>query len=356
MSVHFHLLYLSHVALPAWNKVLHSNKHFSILIWVYLLPQTHVVKFFWFIGTQNHALILDNKLRRSNGKAIVVTLDIRKAYDTVDRRILFRKLIHRHGFGESDMKIIYELMEYNEVEIVQEGIVKSKKLNLGLPQGCTLSPVLFNAFIDDICDYFGEEYRDNILLYADDIVIISEDEEIIRGMLRVIETHSNDNNYKLNPSKCYVMTNKQANFSIYDTEIIKTEKIKYLGFIYNLKGLDVSGNIEIIRTKIFGRAAMLRRFITSANILNPAHTNTSLILVNAYKVYCRPLIEYPLAIMSCFKYMRDGCEKLQRGILKYLFGINHRIPTKILYGLVPTETTTFRGLKLANNLRLRSEN
>lgn len=268
---------------------------------------------------------------------------------------MFQKLAHRHGFGKDELEILYELMEYNEVVIEQAGIIRSKKLNLGLPQGCTLSPVLFNAFIDDICEYIGDEYKDNILLYADDIVIITDDKEIAAGILRVIELHSTDNFYKLNPAKCYVMTNVQETFKIYENEICKMNKIKYLGYIYNLKGLDIDANVEIVKSKIFGRAAMLRRFITSTNILNPTHTNSASIILHAYKVYCRPLLDYPLALMCSFKYMREKCETIQRGILKYVFGFNHRLHTKVLYGILRTEKIEFRGVKLSNSLRIRSE-
>lgn len=44
------------------------------------------------IGTTEQALIIDNELRRSNGTLIVATLDISKAYDSVDRTILYKKI------------------------------------------------------------------------------------------------------------------------------------------------------------------------------------------------------------------------------------------------------------------------
>ena len=52
---------------------------------------------------------------------------------------------------------------------------------LGLKQGCILSPILFNLFIDDIKEIFNRRYNPvllfdtfmNHLLYADDLIMMS---------------------------------------------------------------------------------------------------------------------------------------------------------------------------------------
>ena len=58
-------------------------------------------------------------------------------------------------------------------------------INSGLKQGCTLSPALFNTFINELIDHlkianqgilFGD-CKLNALLYADDMVLVAESPE-----------------------------------------------------------------------------------------------------------------------------------------------------------------------------------
>ena len=67
-------------------------------------------------------------------------------------------------------------------------------VSVGLKQGCILSPVLFNAFMEDLVQLIrdqqkGVNYGDlnvSILLYADDIVLLSDCEEDLQSMLYML--------------------------------------------------------------------------------------------------------------------------------------------------------------------------
>ena len=63
-------------------------------------------------------------------------------------------------------------------------------INSGLRQGCALSLLLFNLFINDLANRIGslgkgiavDDEKMSVLLYADDIVLIAENEHDLQYM------------------------------------------------------------------------------------------------------------------------------------------------------------------------------
>ena len=69
---------------------------------------------------------------------------------------------------------------------------------MGLKQGCILSPLLFNAFLNGLTEcinelHCGVDYGDNsisVILYADDIILINSDEHKLQRMLNIFDEYS----------------------------------------------------------------------------------------------------------------------------------------------------------------------
>lgn len=60
----------------------------------------------------------------------------------------------------------------------EKGLTEELDTTVGLRQGCVLSPLLFSLFVNDLPGALGHDYnfggrRVNVLLYADDIVILA---------------------------------------------------------------------------------------------------------------------------------------------------------------------------------------
>lgn len=230
-----------------------------------------------------------------------------------------------------------------------EGIEQTKSLTLGLPQGSVLSPILFNTFIDDIVEAFPRECQRNILLYADDIVLYSKSANIVTKMLEIIENHSKENRYRLNPRKCYYMASNIIDFKIYEEPVTKIPKIKYMGYWFNQKNCDLRENIKSAKKKVY---INLRTYFKmqkeQAMCLKQA--------ITYYKTYIRTHLDYLAKILCSSKEFIACAEIIQKKTIKRMFGLNQRMPTKFLYAIVNIETYELRNKLLARNICIKTEN
>ena len=84
-------------------------------------------------------------------------MDFKKAFDTVDRNALFQK-IEKKGIGGNFLKIIKDMYS-NTLYSCKFGDSYSEPFlaTLGVKQGDSLSPTLFNLFVDDMESAFANK-------------------------------------------------------------------------------------------------------------------------------------------------------------------------------------------------------
>ena len=85
--------------------------------------------------------------------------------------------------------------------------------HVGVKQGCVLSPLLFNMFISDLPDIFTADcdpvtvnsLSTNSLLFADDLVMLSESAEGLQNCIDKLEGYCNKWGLCINQSKTKVI-------------------------------------------------------------------------------------------------------------------------------------------------------
>ena len=90
---------------------------------------------------------------------------------------------------------------------------KPIKSNTGVKQGCNLSPLLFNIFVNDIHDIFSESCNPlkmnstqiSSLSFADDLVILSETSVGLQNSLTKLETYCKNWGLAINSKKTKVV-------------------------------------------------------------------------------------------------------------------------------------------------------
>jgi len=100
--------------------------------------------------------------------SMAVLIDFRKAFDTVDHKLLIEKL-RMYFFSPSAIKLMSNYLE-NRTFITKIGKSSSKPapLNIGVPQGSVLGPLLFNIFINDM-NFL--DFKSKATLFADDTTL-----------------------------------------------------------------------------------------------------------------------------------------------------------------------------------------
>ena len=198
-----------------------------------------------------------------NNPTLIAFLDLAKAFDTVDHKILLGKL-YKYGIRG----IAYDLIKNYLTDRLQHAKINSvksnsRKVKIGVPQGTILGPLLFILYINDIFDILP---KDSIAAYADDTVIKCvgktwiEVQQKMKVYLDEVGKWLYDNYLTLNIDKtsyitfgCYrdsVPTN--FDLSIYNQTINRVSSCKYLGLIFdcNMKW-DLHVKDLIKKTKFF---------------------------------------------------------------------------------------------------------
>ena len=209
-----------------------------------------------------------NLAKESNSKAGVISLDIFKAFDSVEWESL-KTLIKYLGFGSNFNHIIHQLYSQNTAKvIVNDGITETIYLGRGTRQGCPLSPVLFTMIIEILAQIIREDKQirgvDNkengkINLFADDtLLIVNNPAETIERLKIHLKEFESLTGLRVNwgKSECLLLNHSEKEKR--KVEIIFEGKIgkvmKYLGIniTWNLQEI-IEINLDRLKTDIIGR-------------------------------------------------------------------------------------------------------
>ena len=141
-------------------------------------------------------------------------VDLRAAFDSVDRRLLLRALEKRgvtKGLRERVEKVYRKTI--SRVKVGQE-TGEAFWTGKGVRQGCPLSPIPLNILTEDLEEelrkgrWGGVKIRKKrfcSLAYADDVVVLAEREEEMESMMRRLKRCFKEKKLQVNVGKTKIM-------------------------------------------------------------------------------------------------------------------------------------------------------
>ena len=132
----------------------------------------------------------------------VVEIDIRKFFDSVDRKVLKEVLRQRVRDGV----VLRLVSKWLAAGVMEDGAVT--RPTSGTPQGGVVSPILANILLHDVLDLWFERdvrprlrQRGTLVRYADDAVMVFSNEEDARRVLEVLPKRFGRFGLALHPEK-----------------------------------------------------------------------------------------------------------------------------------------------------------
>ena len=314
--------------------------------------------------------IIEKVVKKNKRKLYAVFIDFKKAYDTVDRGKLFRRLqsIGINGIFLKNIKAMYETISY-KIKL-RDGYLDPISSNLGLKQGCPLSPMLFNIYIDDVEDIFDDQCdpvtitdtKISHFLYADDLVLVSLTPEGLQRSLDKISEYSKRKclTISIKKSKSMIFNNSgrliKKEFKIDDETLEPVKSFCYLGFEVVPSGI-VTHAMNTLSDKAKKALHPLMGAIAKFDL-------PSKLAIQLFHTYISPILLYGVENWSILSNLdierfdnlspfkrteKATADIVHRKLLKYVLGVTKTCHNLATYGETGEIPISLKGYRLMLN-------
>ena len=291
---------------------------------------------------EDHIFSLTSIIRnRLNAKkqTFCAFVDLEKAFDWVQRDLLLFKLIQHYNIDGKIYFAVSSLLSQTMSCVQLSNDLKNPWFPIlsGVRQGDTLSPTLFSLFINDLVSHLKvkcptitiNDISLNSLLYADDMVLLSEDEEGLQVLLDEMHSWCKKWRLKVNETKTKIVHFRGPRTKITDYKFVYSGKnidlvpnYKYLGVIIDehLKFNSCTTALSDSAGRALG--GIIGKFKSLRNV--GFETFTKL-----YSAGVSPILEYGSGIWGFVQ--ANNIDKIHQRAMRYYLGVHKYAPNAGLY-------------------------
>lgn len=206
------------------------------------------------------SILRTRALRGQN--TVIVFVDFKKAYDSIDRRTLFNAL-EEFGIDRKTREIIKQTLTDTISKVKFHGEVSDPfEIKTGVRQGDGLSPILFNIILEKIMRNWekaleaegiqgihlgrkGQNLEIKCLAFADDLALLAHNKDDAQKMLDTLHEIAEKTGLKVSYEKTEYMEyrhHEERHMKVEHGTVKRTDKFKYLGEWIQPNGLDKEAN------------------------------------------------------------------------------------------------------------------
>ena len=223
---------------------------------------------------------------------VAIFMDLSKAFDVLDHHILAKKLKH-YGFKGKFLNLLIDFVSNRKYYVNVNGLKsESRIVNIGVPQGSTLGPLLFLLYINDMCNssslFDFNQFADDTTLTTSGSKLDELTQEINTEFAKVLDwLRANKLIINLTKTYCMLFTNKNENTTLTiranNTVLEQKSECKFLGIIVDNE-ISWKPHINHILSKVNKTTALLRflKYIFPKHILKTLYMT----LIYPYFNYC----------------------------------------------------------------------
>ena len=273
--------------------------------------------------------LIDKYCHRGNKKIYSCFIDLSKAFDTVPRDILLKKL-HNVGIRGKVFNIIRSIYSNDKAYLKMDGkVTEAFPINQGVRQGCVLSPLLFNIFMADLAKNLSSleegfeigNSKINSIFWADDIVLLCKNGSQLNKMIKMISDYCETNRLTINSkkTKCLIFNKTgrliREQFFLNGTLLENVREYKYLGFIVTPSG-EIRTGLQDLRNRAF------KAFLAVKNKMGESFNRDIVTALSLYDSLIKPILTYASDFWGSLKLPKDNpIEILYMKVLKQILGV-----------------------------------
>ena len=249
----------------------------------------------------HHSVNIVKEALNRGHEVLGIFIDLSKAFDTIDHRILLSKLEHYGVRGVPNSLLRSYLTGRTQYTEVLGEKSKLDDIMYGVPQGSVLGPLLFIIYINDIINCIGDILNVKLVLYADDtnVFIVGNNRKdlISTGniVLHAINKFMKSNLLHINIGKCCyihfcspgsesdINSDSRDELTINGKVINEVNSTKFLGVTID-RHLTWQAHIETLHKKLKSATGILRRI--RSNIPKECYKTLYHTLFESHLTYC----------------------------------------------------------------------